>query len=755
MSIIKNQYSSSDASLSIVSMGTIPGTSYSVRKCATFTDKCFDCNGIYAFTDDTVIIQASVASGVTGYLYGIINQYSTNMKMYIQVTSTTVTWVNGATTKTHTREDGVHLYGFVDGKAWYDGTFLSEAAVSVSALTGYVAIGGVHTVNGVTHVSYTPVSSAVIYRAIYAGRRSNRADKAKQIHSYYPCASGSTAVIYDARYRRSTATLQGSGSITLDTDTTFKYGVSIDDLRVVFNSSYHDLLAIVCEDDGKPDAGADAADIVTDGQGHTFRSAFRLKGTDGTTVPLPSGWSVQNRGTDKVSYNKGDLICGRHPRWHIWADGINIGRYTETISSKNYIKYNLFHTPAAASGSKSVRLEDFDGYNNANSVNRAPTFEILGDYGFEFHNKVLCYCTPATKLPVYGGSSSVRDDRSIYYSTVNQFCAARAKIGNLADWNMTRDHITNNPLEYHTGMAVTFHHDIPSVVSNLLIASVWKVTDDKGSDGKLLPFCSASSQATKDLFRDGKVGGVETPWPINYQLGYNDTYYNNIYNEINSNGYIDAKMQLSLINSATVPTSLTDGNLVYTDRILPFAYNSVRFPGSVDRKDVSSSTTYRCILKTPTVTISGTKYYIYTVAMGASESERNTRYAPTNAANGGFRFFFCLWTTDPSTSGGSIVSNASKSMTMNLKMTKNTSTPVVKTFSTSVKAFNGSNSYFRAASEDISLYTVFPDGAKYINSDANAKLYLFMGEIKNSDLTDIASSSANIPDNVTVEVEIV
>lgn len=760
MSIVKNTNSNSDSSVRIAKLGQIPGTQFYVRKNVVFTNRCFDTSGLFGFKDDSVIIEAELPANKSGYFFGIKNSnssYSAYAMTMEKTSNALIKWTIGTDTYTAPYSAGKHLYGIVDGKPWYDGSFISNTAHS-GTLNGYYAVGGATIYNGASLSGYQCIETVTIYRAIISARRSNREDRTHQVHSYYPCynADFGSVAIYDARAGKKASTLHDGTAISgvtsasvLDTDTTFQYGVSIDDLRIAFNSGYHDLLALVAEDSGIADENADAAEevtITTNGVTTTRKFAFCLTG-----VPLPSGWTLKSRpSTDKVSYTKGDLIYGRTPKWHIWADGINIGKYTTSIDNKLYVKYNIFHEPCVASGAKNIRLEDFDGYNNNTSVNRVPTFEFNDNLTMEFNNKVLCFCNADTRTPVYGRTSSYYpNDRFIFHTSTDALCTAKVKVGNLASWSYPQSHfVGQNPNEYHTGMAMSFLCDIPAIsVVGYTIASAWKMTTDTRSNGQLMPFCADSSAATKTIFRDGVVDGSDV-WKVTYfggntpMSGQTKTLNDYIYELGDA---VPVKSKICLISSATAISSLNSATLVYTDKILS------------NNKDLTMTITknsgYRCLLKNDTITIGGTKYYIFPVATGDDET-RITRVNTTDPSLGGFKFHFCLWSADPSQSGGTIISNSGKSMTMTLNSSyNNNGTVTKKTFSKAVSAFSGTSIFFSTETPP-QFDTVFPDGSKAINDLNKCKAYLFVCEFRNSELTGLASNTANIPDTTTIEIEI-
>ena len=165
MPIIRNSRSSRDRSVRIARFGQIPDTSYYTREYVTLQTTCFTSQQ-YASADDTVIIRASIPQAATGYFYGVKNTGSgyTNYEMTIRKEGSYIYWKTGSHETSHAWQAGVHIYGFLSGKPFYDGQTLSDETWT-QPLIGSPHLGGCELLSAITPGTPLAITSIDLYLA--------------------------------------------------------------------------------------------------------------------------------------------------------------------------------------------------------------------------------------------------------------------------------------------------------------------------------------------------------------------------------------------------------------------------------------------------------------------------------------------------------------------------------------------------------------------------------------------------------------
>ena len=401
--------------------------------------------------------------------------------------------------------------------------------------------------------------------------------------------------------------------ITVRVTETATYGISPDDLRRAFRSSRKDLLLLICED--KPsDAASDAdpADTLTDGS-QVISSAFALSTTDydsGTStwtrtdrVPLPSGWSLPayTAPATSRSYEKGDLIKGRRPRWDIWADGINVGKVVEYDGYQFRLRYNIFKNPwtrglplpsrTACPGlwpegytipSKlrpSGGLPDlfsFQGYDTKHS--HKPFFRFTMELSLEWHNGVPTVCRNSNTMNCKYGFTDwtpYPDSLRIFLESENETPGiASMALGNIVDWWMTAPYYSIYGLE----ASISY---LPSgSVHDSVIAHVISAEES--------PLGYNTPEAAKSFYREGRANGDYAGMAVRLtadflsRILWNDLIGSSL-PAAGDTRSLPVTLQLCAIRTqkSALPAVLTDNNRIYLDDVLEPEQGNIH--GLVDR----------------------------------------------------------------------------------------------------------------------------------------------------------------------------
>lgn len=460
------------------------------------------------YSQDTIQILARIPSSVNGYFFGAST-------MTISKSGNTVTWTNGSDTATATVTDweNFHLFGFVNGKPMLDLTVLASWTITDSLR----ASGGAWF--GACSGQTDNVSQIDIQRINIYGKASTTAT-VRQQKAYYPMIrldANTSLGFFEARRRRYGVNSTGledttnfhtsSSSYTYsknsdNTPETVTYGLQLDDLHVMFDNGYHDLIPTVCDDGGIDETCGWDADSAADPYALGGKSfAFNLKG-----FPYGSGVAP---GTGVT----GELMQGRKPKWSIWNDMIKFGFHVikttgSTIAQDRYaIHFNVckdnkggWHKPDYdPSDEPKVLLELFDGYNNSSGNEHPAAFSMLnGDIAAYYHNGVCVLCDFDTAFG--GGQDNIADNIQIFLLTETSVIdgGAKFKLGNLPLWHKTTAQQIADDENYMAvggGVMLEWNYN-----GWQLLASMMEIADEQN-----VALSSDSSAATKAKFRDNFV----------------------------------------------------------------------------------------------------------------------------------------------------------------------------------------------------------------------------------------------------------
>lgn len=262
-----------------------------------------------------VLISATVNASTRGYLFG-------DERFSIQFNSSNqVVWSYNGGSISVALELGAHTYGFIDGRPFYDGELLINETITANATENVCYLASAN------NPDPTPLSNAKIKRVEIYGHETNATDS-KKIWSYYATKNGTTGYLVE-KWSNSIVTNTG-GSIGSDVKY-ITYGIGINDLRNAVNTSYHDLVAIYTQDGGAVSPNYYAPEVVVNDSDSTdtHDMAFRWIGRS-----LPRGYTKQTHpvyDTDSKGVD-GELLLGRQPKWNMWADNVNMGRYISGFS---------------------------------------------------------------------------------------------------------------------------------------------------------------------------------------------------------------------------------------------------------------------------------------------------------------------------------------------------------------------------------------------------------------------------------------
>lgn len=507
MSIVKNNSGTGDNLRTIKVLSQVDG--YNINK-YVHLENCGYHLGYVSNSSFYVMMRCELPSGATGYLFGIKNTSGTSGDFYVKCDATTITWAIGSDTWTKARELGVHEYGFVDGKPVYDNALVSTTAVAHSGIHSYtLCIGGVHKTNN----TYEYISAIDLYRfnVRYYAIASPTSSSTAWLGAFYP----TSVTLRNARkvpeaslaiYHNDGATFSNSASTE-----TVTYGVQLDDLRDITGSGYRDLMAIIAEDNPtEAESSADGPSIASK-TGETHNFAFYM-GSASSHLPFPSGYTISKQGS--TSYDKGELIKGRHPKWSIWNDCIKFGKYGDQAQQGviTYMRFNMLKENTGENVQK-VRLENFKDYDT--SKNYAPSFDLDGEIKVEYHNNYACNLNANNRLigNMSGGSSTNQtgDESLVFAFNRASGGIGMVKLGNMPLWLYSKsEQDTTSGLEklWAIGGGLLLKILDPSgdwLTFATMLKTVLDVTPpDTYVDGGVtypMPFSTNSSQATKNMFK--------------------------------------------------------------------------------------------------------------------------------------------------------------------------------------------------------------------------------------------------------------
>ena len=485
MSIVRNSRSSTNKTITVKRF--VGGTAYdggcksvayiqfkntfmedaTLSKCWHFDKEC------------TMLIKCELDAAATGGIIGSSNGLS------IRVESGMVKWYNNTTVVHSVTLDSTrpHIYGFMSGEvggnagyyASYDGVCygtnisgtVNIATVYVGVLSGTGYNADTYTSSSVGVINSTGTWAIRVYEIVGTMKYKvgSASPSIQNVHWYASKNASNVAVLHETRSDISTGslnmTMRSSSGVVIGGDVT--YGVQLHDLKDAFNSGYHDLMAIVCEDGGTDtDAGFVTSDypsvLTKDNLSHNF--AFYMNG-------VPANGATHSYAGMRI-YEKGQLMYGHKTTWSIWNDSmINHGFYVIADGGTYLMKYNILKeldlTRDLGVKDTPICLEWFDGYNNSSLKKHEPFIRTtMGEeIILEFHNEVPAKCNKAAVLggslgnDYSTGSSSttkIKDDQCVFFkvngaSGTVTFCA-----GNLIPWGRTATEMNR---QYHVyGMIV-------------------------------------------------------------------------------------------------------------------------------------------------------------------------------------------------------------------------------------------------------------------------------------------------------------
>lgn len=411
--------------------------------------------------------------------------------------------------------------------------------------------------DGNTYVFCEWIQTTEINNPIYARDKAYRANVSGAGFDYYPCRLQGSSSIFGV-YNKvdnifTQKTLLTSSSHGVDKP----YGISTGDVKAACGSGYHNLILIMCEDAG-PQAWvddehpSDGCYVIADLKfsGNTFvslkliDSAFYLApsvrlpddkiDTDGYThkyyhlpeyqteelafllgapynLPMwggPSGIVPVQINPDN-SYVNGDLIKGRKPRWNLWADNVNLGKWLSNGGVKLYstdggyanqkiVSTNIFKYLGRSDDSH-VQLFKWQNYDNSKYT--APYAKIDSDnkIKIELHNGASVALSVASYLNSFAGFNGLyditkTDNRMVWIWNKSMLSEIFLRLGNIIDWNAT----TQNYTTYGLKVILNAEPYLGYNGGQALMAS--KIFYGVNSS---TPLNSSTLAAVKKLFKDG------------------------------------------------------------------------------------------------------------------------------------------------------------------------------------------------------------------------------------------------------------
>ena len=653
---------------------------------------------------DMVMIRAEIKEDAEGYIYGF---KASGAEMSIQKFTDTddnnkkkIKWTIGSNSRTVDWQAGVHVYGFLsNGVGFYDGTKLYKSGTPNGSLIDSgasgsseqcIIIGGLvdGTANNAKDCIHMTGSSYCIdiYEVVLSAY--NESATSRTLAHMYAASTdgGTTAYMYETRYQRGQTGMNSGKSYTGVTaggatpNTTITYGVQLHDLKFVTGSGYRDLMALVCEDDDMPghaSTDAEPAYTLSGPDSQSYSSAFMLKGSDlngsgDITMPIPTGWSHESPQQTRPNTDGrlGALISGRIPKWFLWSDNINVGKFAIDDGSKWEFLYNITN-PRGGEGK--LDLKFFEGLTNASTGHHDPIFDMGDNITIEYHNGLAFQCNDLTRISldtvVSDYAVSPNDDIRVFKgvrSTMSN--PAHMALGNMVDWFKTaaQQQSDSDTQSAHTkkwymffGLSGTIQRNYGNGATRK-VAAAWEQTASSGSSVglPLLPLSSGTTAAEIEKFRDGKSNGAWYEWggDNGFSVCGSERDQDLIFYEIlTSNGNAiegEGKLDLIINSQVITATSIPESSLCDTTAIIPAS--KVVIAGNMNPKTSGSdvgSTNYRCILMNETAKIGNTTVYIYPLYAGMDKVKPGvqsmnyygcaTRVQDTVANNPVFQLIIC------------------------------------------------------------------------------------------------------------------
>jgi len=504
--------------------------------------------GVSPSKNDTVLVKADASAAGNGYIFG-------NTNVNIRKNGTNMIWnIGGTDVATHAIESGFHVYGIVmDGtnekmRAFYDGSFLDTEGHAPTTPGSNYYIGSNSTSGGASGVRIAEVMALV----------SPTSGVTKAYFHFYPTNGGN---YYETRYyaAQRSATSTSSGTLA-------PYGITLDDVKYATGSKYKDLTAIVCED-GTPQTGADAADVLTvSGVQHNFAFALGDSGSGRPNkIPLPSGATLSNRSGDTRFYYTGDMILKRSPRWNIWNDSVSHGFYVWNSGYSDVerqLRFNIFKTPGGSGTvSTPIRLEWFENYSPAANRIHKPSYNTssgASDWKVKFQNGTPCICESGNALYTGNGYNS-----ALYVTKDMLSGTANAMIGNAIPWNLSIAQIEQIGDYAFCGFCVDVMYD-----SFSMFRAIDRLTDAE---------VAAEGQGNKSYCHSATPSSIKARFQSNYSTVFgsfvkyfadvlfdkmivNATAISGVSNAWSNVVDAEAKLKLVYANARTTPASEIGAN---------------------------------------------------------------------------------------------------------------------------------------------------------------------------------------------------
>lgn len=379
-----------------------------------------------------VLIVATVSESTRGYLFG-------DERFYILFNSSNqVVWSynNGGSPSVASvaLEAGEHTYGFINGRPYYDGRLLINETITANATANVCYLASAN------NPDPTPLSNAEIKRVEIYGHETNATDS-KKTWSYYATRNGTTGYLVE-KWSNSIVTNTGGSIGVMSNVQNITYGISIDDLRQVVNTSYYDLVAIYTQDGGTVSPNYYAPEVVVhdNDSTDTHDMAFRWIGRS-----LPSGYTKQTHpvyDTDSKGID-GELLLGRQPKWNMWADNVNMGRYIYmydyTGNDQTYRTTLRFNPLVDKYGQdKDFRLEDWENYSP--TLYHKPDLRVGNLQGQEMPNFTMeivngLLVSSSTDFNIQGSSSENVNRLLTFRRVANIDGELSFVIGNMISWH--------------------------------------------------------------------------------------------------------------------------------------------------------------------------------------------------------------------------------------------------------------------------------------------------------------------------------
>lgn len=387
-----------------------------------------------------VIIMANVSASTSGYLFG-------DSRFTIIFSGGNVTWNYNGGQYTRVIEAGTHLFGFVDGKPYYDGSMLSSATVTAATSADVCHICSAN------NPDPTPLNNASIIKVELYGHKTNDSD-VKDSWSYYATRINNNGYLIEKWANILNAHVGTQPTAATKADGTYDstaWGISIDDLRQVVPTGLYDLAGIYTEDGGTVSGSYVEPEIVEGTINDTEverKMAFRWRTDSGYT--LPTGFTKQTHSLDNVAGNvtgiHGELLLGRRPIWNMWADNVNMGRYILGTTDGSDIRqpqlrFNPLKDKFGQDKPNGWRLEDWENYSptlyhKPDLVSGKLTGQEIPHFTMEIVNSLEASTDDSVSIQNPNSSINNRYAGLFNYKRIAQLQGdLRFYVGNMVSWH--------------------------------------------------------------------------------------------------------------------------------------------------------------------------------------------------------------------------------------------------------------------------------------------------------------------------------